>query len=129
MKDKQNTNNVFKSIKSFRYAFDGLKTLWREEHNFHIHILAAVIVIFLGIIFQISTFEWIAAILAIGVVFIAEIINTSIENLADFVHPEKHLHIKKIKDLAAAAVLISAFSALIIGMLIFLPKILDLLVS
>ena len=129
MKDKQNTNNVFKSIKGFRYAFDGLKTLWREEHNFHIHILAAVIVIFLGIIFQISKFEWIAAILAIGVVFIAEIINTSIENLADFVHPEKHLHIKKIKDLAAAAVLISAFSALIIGMLIFLPKILDLLVS
>ena len=124
--EKGKTNNlIIRSLKSFRYAFDGVKTLWREEHNFRIHIFAAVLVLILGFIFHISILEWISIILASGFVIGAEILNTSIENLADFVSPEKHHEIKKIKDLAAAAVLISAIVALIIGTLIFLPYILN----
>lgn len=110
-------------IKSFKYAFEGLKTLFAEEHNARIHLIAAIIAIILGVVLKISPGEWIAVIILICLVFICELINTSLEALADFVSPEKHPQIKKVKDLAAAAVLISALSALITGLLIFIPKI------
>ena len=70
--------------------------------------------------------EWIGVIFSIGLVFSLEIINSSIENIADFISPEKHKMIKKIKDLSASGVLISAITALIIGLIIFIPKILKL---
>ncbi|MBC7653927.1 MAG: diacylglycerol kinase family protein, partial [Oligoflexus sp.] len=75
----------------------------------------------------ISAIEWLAVILVIGLVFITEIINTSIENIADFISPERHPKIKVIKDLAAAAVILSAIVSVIIGLLIFLPKLLALI--
>lgn len=113
-------------LKSFSYAFSGLKTLWQEEHNFRIHIFAAILVFIAGVLFNISLIEWVAVILSIGVVLTAETINTSIEKLSDFVSPEKHETIKKVKDLAAAGVLISAATALLTGLIIFLPKLLTL---
>lgn len=113
-------------IKSFRFAFAGLRTLFREEHNARIHVIAAVIVIFLGLVLKISATEWIFLIGAICLVFICELINTSIEALADFVSPQKHPQIKKVKDLAAAAVLIGAVAALTTGIIIFIPKIITL---
>lgn len=109
------------------FAFNGLKILWKEEHNFRIHIFATVLAIIAGFIFKISSFEWLAILLAIGLVLTAEIINSSIENLADFVSPKKHNQMKKIKDLSAAAVLVSAILALIVGVIIFLPKIFALI--
>ncbi len=111
---------------SFKFAFAGLRTLFREEHNARIHVLAAVIAIALGFAMKISSNEWILLIGAISLVFICELINTSLEALADFVSPEKHPQIKKVKDLAAASVLISALSALIVGIILFLPKIINL---
>ena len=114
-------------IKSFTYAFSGLKNLWQEEHNFRIHIFAAILAIVAGVIFNISVIEWLAVILSVGLVLTAEIINTSIEKLSGFVSPEKHETIKKVKDLAAAGVLVAATSALITGLIIFLPKLLTLL--
>lgn len=113
-------------IKSFKYAFAGLKTLFMEEHNARIHVAAAVIAIALGFALRISANEWILVIGAISLVFICELINTSLEALADFVSPQKHPQIKKVKDLAAASVLVSAVSALITGIIIFSPKIIDL---
>jgi diacylglycerol kinase len=113
-------------IKSFVYAFNGLRIMIKEEHNSRIHLLAAICVFVAGIIFKISGFEWIAIIFSIGFVFALEAINSAIENIADFVSPEKHGQIKKIKDLSAAGVLVSAITALTIGLLIFLPKILKL---
>ena len=83
---------------------------------------AAIIAVIAGFIFQISKLEWLAIVFAIGLVFILEIINTAIEHLANFMSPDKHDAIKKIKDLAAAAVLIAAITAFIIGLIIFLPK-------
>lgn len=115
-----------KRIKSFRFAFNGLRVLIKEEHNSRIHLFATVCVLIAGFIFKISTFEWIAIIFSIGFVFTLEIINSAIENISDFISPEKHDSIKKIKDLSAAGVLISAFTALIIGLIIFIPKILTI---
>lgn len=113
-------------IKSFKYAFAGLKTLFVEEHNARIHLLAAVSAMVLGLVLKISAYEWIFLVGAISLVFISELFNTSLEALADFVSPEKHPQIKKVKDLAAAAVFISAFTALITGIILFLPKIINL---
>jgi diacylglycerol kinase len=117
--------SIKKRLLSFTYAFNGLKILILEEHNARIHVVATIIALALGFILKISTFEWIAIIFAIGLVMAFEILNSAIENLANFVSSEKHEMIKKVKDLSAAAVLIAAITAFIIGIIIFLPKILN----
>lgn len=123
---KQPPFSIIDRLKSFQYAFAGLKTLFIEEHNARIHLVSALIAIVLGFVFEISLNEWISLIVVMGLVFICELINTSLEALADFASPEKHPQIKKVKDLAAAAVLISALVALITGIILFLPKIIIL---
>jgi len=120
---KQQKFSIKKRLQSFKYAFNGLKILIKEEHNARIHLLATISVIIAGYIFKISTNEWLAVILSIGFVFSMEIINSAIENMADFISTMKDERIKRIKDLSAAAVLVASLSALIIGILIFLPKI------
>lgn len=115
-----------KLINSFKFAINGLKILFKEEQNSRIHLFATVCVIISGVILRISNLEWTAIMFAIGFVFSAEIFNTAVENIADFISPEKNIKIKRIKDLSAAAVLISAITALIIGLLIFIPKIIEL---
>ncbi|MFZ4462653.1 MAG: diacylglycerol kinase family protein [Bacteroidales bacterium] len=123
---KQQEFSIIKRLKSFKYAFNGLKILFSEEHNSRIHILATICVLTAGYFLKISIHEWIAVIFAIGFVIAFEIFNSAIENIADFVSPEKHEKIKKIKDLSAAGVLISAITSLIIGLIIFMPKIIEL---
>ncbi|MBP1672911.1 MAG: diacylglycerol kinase [Bacteroidetes bacterium] len=118
--------SIFKRLKSFEHAFNGLLILIKEEHNARIHLFATICVIFAGVLFKISLNEWIAIIFSIGLVFCLEIINSSIENIADFIYPEKHEKIKKIKDLSASGVLMSAITAMIIGLIIFIPKIIKL---
>ncbi|MCL2130880.1 MAG: diacylglycerol kinase family protein [Lentimicrobiaceae bacterium] len=119
--------SIKKRFQSFSYAFSGLKTAWKEEHNARIHLVAALVVAAFSVFFDINRYEWIAVIFAVGFVFAMELLNSAIENISDFISPEKHDTIRKIKDLSAAAVLISAFAALIIGLIIFLPKIWNLL--
>lgn len=114
--------SISQRLKSFTYAFNGLKILLKEEHNTRIHLLAAILVVIAGVVLKISPVEWIAIVFAIGFVITTETINSSIENIADFISPAKHEKIKKIKDLAAAGVLISAVTALLVGLIIFLPK-------
>ncbi len=115
--------SIQKRFNSFKFAFNGLKILIKEEHNARIHVFTASCVLIAGFIFKISAYEWIAILLVIGLVVALEIINSAIENIADFITLEKHDKIKKIKDLSAAAVLISAIVAMIIGSIIFIPKI------
>lgn len=122
---KQKSFSIAERIKSFKYAFAGLKTLFLEEHNARIHLVLAAIATALGFVLKISSNEWISLIIVMGLVFICELINTSLEALAYFVSPEKHPQIKKVKDLAAASVLISAFVALLVGLIIFCPKLID----
>ena len=123
---KQEKFSIKKRIQSFSHAFNGIKILLSEEHNVWIHLLAACITILLGFILHISITEWIALLFAIGFVLAMEAINSAIENLADYVSPDKNELIKKVKDLSAAAVLISATTALVVGLIIFLPKIIAL---
>ena len=118
--------SVRKRIKSFSYAFAGLRVLFREEHNARIHAVAAVLAVAMGFLFRISPMEWIAVVIVIGMVFAAEIINSSIERTADFVKAERDDRKRDIKDLGAAAVLVCAIAAAVVGIIIFLPKIIAL---
>lgn len=124
---KQQKFSIKNRLKSFKFAFNGLGILWKEEHNSRIHFIATVGVLIAGFVFKISAFEWIAIIFSIGLVFALELINSSIEKLADFVSPNKHDKIKKVKDLSAAAVLICAVAALVVGLIVFIPKIIGCL--
>ena len=119
---KQERFSCAKRLKSFKYAFNGLKILIREEHNVRIHVFITGCVLTAGLVLKISYSEWIAVVLCIGMVIALEMINSAIENIADFISPEKHEQIKKIKDLAAGAVLVGALTAVTVGLIVFLPK-------
>lgn len=106
-----------------RHALNGLKELWIRERNFKIHIFSAILAIIFGFLLQISKYEWLIVIIAIQSVIITEAINSVIERIIDYVKPEISDEAKIIKDISAAFVLIAAISAIIIGIIIFLPKI------
>jgi diacylglycerol kinase len=108
-------------LQSFVYAFNGLKLMLKGQYNFLIHIIIALIAIVLGLYFDLSRGEWLWIIVSIGMVFSAEIFNTAMEHLTDLVHKDPHPLAGKVKDLAAAAVLIASITALIIGLIIFIP--------
>ena len=114
--------SLVRQLKSFRYAFAGIKELLISQHNARIHLTASIVVIALSIIMKISSSEWIAITVAIGFVWVAEMFNTCIEKTMDYINKEKHPAIKSIKDMAAAAVLIAAVTAFAIGLIIFIPK-------
>ena len=125
MKEKEKFS-IAKRLKSFTYAFNGLKVLFAEEHNSRIHLFATVCVIIAGALLKLSVLEWAAVAFAVGLVFSGEIFNSAIEDLSDVVCPERDDRIKKVKDLAAAAVLGNAIAAAVIGLLVFVPKIIQL---
>ncbi|HEV7380877.1 MAG TPA: diacylglycerol kinase family protein [Dyadobacter sp.] len=118
--------DIRKAIRSFRYAGMGIYSLFRYENNARIHLIAFIMVVIAGIFFGISATEWCIISILIGLVWSAEAINTSIEKLADVVSPGYHPSIKDVKDLAAAGVLILALVAVVVGCIIFIPKILAL---
>jgi len=113
-------------LKSFSYAFNGIKYAILTQHNFYIHIFLTTIAILLGFLLKINNNEWIAIIIVIGLVISAEIFNTAIEEIVNLVSPEKNKKAGIIKDLAAGAVLTLATVALITGIIIFLPKLIAL---
>ena len=115
-----------KRAKSFRYAFQGISMLFKGEHKARIHAGVAVLVIAASIFFSISTYEWIAVLLCIGGVFAAEAFNSAIEALADMVSSEYHPLIKRCKDMAAGAVLLFVMAVVVVGLIIFLPKLIAL---
>lgn len=115
--------NIKSRIKSFKHAFNGLIHLFKTEHNSWIHVVAVLVVVVAGFFFKINTVEWILVTFAIGLVFTAEVLNTSIERLVDLASPNQNQLAKEAKDLAAAAVLVAAIIAVIIALLIFVPKI------
>ncbi len=108
-------------IKSFGYAFNGIVTLLKNEHNAWIHVFAVLLTTSAGFYFKITSIEWIILILCFGLVLAAEAFNSSIEALANKVEPNKDPLIKNTKDLAAGAVLILSIASLIIGLIIFIP--------
>ena len=111
---------------SFKYAFNGLRLLM-AEHNAWIHCFAAVCAVVFGFIFDISPMEWVAVTLAMGAVLSAEAFNTAVETLANYVCEERKEAIKNTKDLSAAGVLLTVVAAAIVGLVVFIPKIVDFL--
>jgi len=110
-------------IKSVGYAFKGALWLLKTESSIKIQFSIALFMTILGFYFKISSDQWIVQLLAIGMVMTAEGINTAIEELANFIHPEHHKKIGIIKDIAAGAVFIAAIFAIAIGFIIYIPKI------
>lgn len=117
-----------KRIQSFKHAFRGIRTLFRETPNAWIQLAATVPVILLGVLFRLSPREWLALVIVTGAVFSMEAVNTALERLSDYAcNKEIHPLVKETKDLAAAGVLIAALTALIVGVIIFVPKVVELL--
>ena len=110
-------------INSFKYAFSGVKEAFQSEKNMKIHFLLMVLAIIFGIVLKLSSVEWAILVVTIGLVLISEFINTSLEQIVDIVSPEKQEKAKIAKDVAAAGVLVSAIVAILVGVFLFLPKI------
>ena len=116
-------------IKSFQYAFQGIKVNILTERNLAIHFLAMLLVIVCGFIFKISVTEWLICILLFGFVITLELMNTAIETAIDICMPEINPKAKLAKDTSAGAVLVVTIVAVVIGIIIFGPKVLDLIIK
>ena len=112
-------------LKSFKYAFTGLGKVFWEEQNFRLDLIIALVIMILAIYLEIKTWEFIILILIVSLVLILEIINTIFERLIDLLRPRIHQYVKDIKDMTAAAVFIGALASVLIGLLIFLPPIIN----
>ena len=114
-------------LTAFRHAANGILWFFRVERNAKNHFICTILVMVVGLILNVSKLEWLFLTVAIISVWVAELINSAIEMLCDYVQPERHASIKIVKDLAAGAVLLAAIGSLIIGGVVFLPKIYEVL--
>lgn len=116
----------YTALSSFGYAFQGIATAFKEGHNIQFQTIVGVVAIVLGFLLRISIGEWLAVIICIGAVISAECLNTAIEDCVDLASPDYHPTAKAAKDMAAGAVLVLSFAALAVGIIVFLPRILQL---
>lgn len=126
-KDKRTAKNKH-FIASLEFALQGIKTVFKEERNMRTHFIMGVLAIIIGFVFRLAISEWLWLLLAIFLVLVMEIINTVFENVVDMV-TDFHFHPigKKIKDMAAGAVLLTTGFAVVVGVLLFVPKIWQIL--
>lgn len=110
-------------IKSMQYAFSGLTVLLIEEHNARVHFFSTIVVLVFAALLGASSVDWLILILVISIVWITEALNTSVENLCDLITTEYDPRVKKIKDIAAAAVFIASVCAVSCGLIVFIPLI------
>ncbi len=110
-------------IRSLKFALRGAWLLLTTEHSIMVQFSIGILVSIFGFIMHISTHEWMFQTLAIGMVLVAESLNTGIEKLSDFVHPDYHQKIGFIKDISAGAVMLVSIAAIVVGLIIYLPKI------
>lgn len=120
-------NLLRRRVASFGHAFRGVAAALRSEVHLRFHAVATVVVIGFGFYFNISRTEWALVALAVGTVWTAELLNTAVEALTDLVSPEYHPLAGKAKDVAAGAVLVVALAALVVGVLLFAPRLWALL--
>lgn len=129
VKSKDNNKRVIldkkRLIHSFRYAFCGICEAYKGEQNLKIHTVIAVLVVIAGFVLKISYVEWLICFVLIGLVLMAEFFNTAIEYVVDLASPEIHPLAKLAKDTASAGVLMMAIISAIIGLIIFVPEIIE----
>ncbi|MBI2473921.1 diacylglycerol kinase family protein [Candidatus Uhrbacteria bacterium] len=116
-------------LKSFSHALRGVGVVFKTEQSFRIQIGVAILVLFLALFFRIQAFEWIILFLLVGSVLILELINSIFERIVDTFKPRIHPVVKDIKDIMAGAVLLGSLISLFIGIVIFLPHVLELVRS
>ncbi len=112
-----------KFLKSVQSAFKGILVALKEERNMKIHACFVILVSLAGLLLKISLVEWLWCLFCFALVISMELMNTAIENFVDFVEPKYNEKVGKVKDIAAGAVLINTLFSIIIGLIIFLPKI------
>ncbi|MDR2832460.1 MAG: diacylglycerol kinase family protein [Streptococcaceae bacterium] len=117
-------------LSSFDFALNGLKTVVREERNMRKHLISTVVAIVFGFVFQLGASEWLWLLWAVFSVLILETLNTVVENIVDLA-TNYHFHIlaKSAKDMAAGAVLLASIFAVIVGMVLFIPRIIELVMN
>lgn len=111
-------------IQSFVYAVQGVKHVLKGERNALLHCVSTMMVVIAGLVLEISAIEWLAVVLSIASVWTAEIFNTCIEKIMNYLTVRREVPVGIIKDIAAAAVLVTSIGAFVIGLIIFIPKIL-----
>lgn len=124
--ERKKQKGLKKFINSFSYPIKGLKYAYRNEQNLAVDVGIAILVLIAGFIFRISAHEWALLVLTIGLVISCELVNTAIEAVVDLVTEEYHPLAKVAKDTAAAAVFIFAIVAIVVGLIIFLPRVINL---
>ena len=115
-----------KQMRSFKFAWKGIMTCAGHEQNITFHLLTALVVVMAGIFFGITRAEWLAVIICIGIVITAELFNSAIERLVDMVSPQWQSTAGEVKDIAAGAVLVTAIAAAIVGLIVFVPYLLNI---
>ena len=115
-------------VNSFGYAFQGIWSSFKSERNMKIHVFIMILVVLLGIFLHISVTEWMICVILFALVIGAELFNTAIEAVVDMISLEKSSQAKLAKDVSAGAVLVFAIASIIVGLIIFVPKIIDILV-
>jgi diacylglycerol kinase len=123
--NETNSFSLKARLKSFQYAFEGVYAFFSTQHNAIIHFVFTVLVFSAALFFNLNGSEFIAITLVTGFVWASELFNTAVEKLADTISKDIRPEIKFIKDVSAAAVLISAIAAFLTGAIIFLPKLLS----
>lgn len=118
-----------KQIRSFGYAWKGIKSCVGKEQNLSFHLIATVVVVTAGWLWHITRTEWMIVLVCIGMVIAAELFNSAIERLVNLVSPERHPLAGQVKDIAAGAVLVCAIAAAIIGLIIFMPYVKESIAS
>ncbi|KUP06022.1 diacylglycerol kinase [Bacillus coahuilensis p1.1.43] len=118
-----------KLIRSFGYAKEGIVFTFKTQQNFRIHTLISIIVLIVGLAFQLETWEWIVITLSVGIVLVCELFNTAIERVVDLVTDDFHPLAKQAKDIGAGAVLLSAIASVLVGAIIFIPYFIELLLQ
>ncbi len=119
--------NLSRLAKSLKYSLKGIAKVFKEEQNFRIHSLAAILVLLLAWLLKVSILEFVILLLLICLVLILEIVNSIVERLLDMIKPRLHVYIEDIKDMSAAIVFLGAGTAAIIGMMIFLPHLAEII--
>ena len=125
--ERKKQKGIMKFLNSFTYPIKGLKYAYRNEQNLAFDIGMALLVVIAGFLFKVSVTEWALLALTIGMVLSLELVNTAIEAVVDLVTEEYHPLAKVAKDTSAAAVFVCAIAAVVVGLIIFLPKVIDLL--
>jgi diacylglycerol kinase len=112
---------IFRRMNALSNAWSGIRLAAMEEDHVRIHLSAAVLVIFMGAWFSVTSLEWFMLLACIVLVITLELVNSAIERLCNVVMPEPHINIKYVKDVCAAAVLIASIFAVITGLIVFIP--------